>query len=192
MQPEFVLKPNVKKVTLLNVSKVAFAVILVLGIVFYLSMLIDLSIFKEAFGFSENEMPTLSQVITNFILAVVVASIITVIISYMSIGKRQYVFFPDRMEKYTNFLIFNVGKEIIPYNNIASIRVDMSFSDHLIKSGTIILELTGMKKKSVALEYIDNAEGYLPYIQKLLNENKMRQTTGYQFNQKIEETLDRM
>jgi len=192
MQPEFVLKPNVKKVIMLNVAKVAFTVILILGLLFYLSTLVDLSIFGEVFGLSGEELPEASGLMTNFMLAIIITSIITVGVSYLSVGKKQYMFFPDRLEHYTNFLILNVSKEVIPYNNIASVRVDMNFSDHIIKTGTIILELTGMKKKSVSLEYVDNPDGYLPYIQKLLDNNKASFNMEYQFNKKVEGTLDRM
>ncbi|NQV08945.1 hypothetical protein HQ529_03785 [Candidatus Woesearchaeota archaeon] len=191
MQPEFVLKPSLKKVTLLNVLKVIFAVVLIFGVLFYLSVLVDLSVFTEAFGITNSEMPSLSRVLVIFSLAAIVTSIITIIISYVSTGKKQLVFFLDRLESYTNILIFNVGKEEILYDNISSIRGEMSFGDHLVKTGTLIFELTGLKKKSISFEYVDNAEQYLPYIQKLLDAHRANYTADYQFNKRIDETLDK-
>lgn len=191
-QAEFVLKPNVKKVIMLNVGKVVLAVIVILGLIFYFSTLVDLSIFGDVFALSENELPKLSEVILNFSVGVVIAALLASLISYLSVSKREYMFFQDRMEKYTNFLIFNVNKIVIPLNNIARVRVEKNTNDHLLRTGTVVLDLTGLEMKEIKLEYLDDAEKCVPYIQQLIDNTRAKFGMQYQFNQTIGDTLDRL
>ena len=190
MDAEFVLKPNLKKVALLNVLKVTFSVIVILGVLFYLSVLVDLSIFAFAFGISTSELPSLPTLIGIFFVAILVTSIIAVIISVMSVGKKQIMFFSDRLEVYNNFHGFNLDQKVIAYKNISAVNVELNFNDHLMKTGTLVFQLTGTETKSISFEYVDNAEKYLPYVQKLLQNSTANYTADYAFNKKIDDTLN--
>jgi len=191
-KPQFTLQPSVAKVCLLNVSKVIIAVIIILGLIYYLSTLVDLSIFKEALDIKEGELPSMGDMTIRFVIAVIIASVITLTLSYLSIGKKQHLFYTDRLESYKSYMLFNVSKKTFPYTNIVSIRAVQDFTDSLLGTGRIVIGLTAMKEKNVTLEFIDKADEYVPYIQTLLNNARTQYGMAYQQNKTIQNTLDRM
>ncbi len=189
MQPVFIIKPNVKKVCLINVIKVAAAVIIIIVAVTYSKSIIDLSLFKDALEISDKELPAPGIVLMNFILASVLAAMIAFVVSYLSASKREYMFYPDRIEIYNNFLIFNLTKVIIPLANVVSVTAEMSGEKKLFGLGRIVFQLTAMKDKTAIIDDIDQPDYYVPYIQKLLNEVRAKFDTEYKFNATVDRTL---
>jgi hypothetical protein len=189
MQPVFIIKPNVKKVCIMNVLKVAAAATIIIAVVTYSRYIIDFSVFSDVFGFTEQDTPSGVQVIANFALGVLFASLVAFILSYLSASKRQYVFFPDHVEIYTNFLIFNLAQRQIPLANVVSVRAVKEGEQKLFGMGRIVLELTAMNEKQAELDDIDQPEYYVPYVQNLLNNVRAQFDTQFKFKATIDRTM---
>jgi len=107
----------------------------------------------------------------------------------MSASKKQYVFYPDRIEMYDNFLIFNISQKTIPLANVVSVNAEQEGEAKLFGMGKIVLQLTAMKDQKAELEDIDKPEYYIPYIQNLINQLRARFDTEYKFNATVDRTL---
>jgi len=170
-------------------AKVTAAVIVIIAVVSYSSYLIDFSIFKDVLEIGEGDLPSTGRLIINFAIGVLVAALITLIVSYLSASKRQYLFYSDKLEIHNNFLIFNISKKEIDLSKIVSVNVEFKGEKKLFGLGKIILMLTGTKEKSVDLEDLDQPDYYVPYIQRLLDAIKMQETKQFVLNNKIDNTL---
>ncbi len=192
MQPAFIIKPNVKKVCLLNVLKVAAAVTIIVAVVAYSRSIFDFSVLTDVMNIGQNELPSTSSLVASFAGAIVLSGLITFALSYMSASRRQYIFYPDRLEMDDNFLIFNLTKKEIPLTNIVSVNPQKKGEKSLVGLGSIVLQLSGTQEKSVELEDLEQPGYYVPYIQKLLENVRQRMQSDYDFNRKVDNTLNNL
>lgn len=164
------LKPNSKKIILLNFLKVLTAVLVIVGIIFFINMFVDLNVFKELFPADESGFDIKMAVTSTFFLA---GFIITAILflDYLMLSKVRYAFYNDSLKYRQNFLIMQTSELSIPYNNIVKVTFEKI---PVLNTGSIIIELTGMKEKSIELKFIDNTEQVTSDILKLINEYRSR------------------
>jgi hypothetical protein len=191
MQPVFAIKPDVKTVCLINVIKVVAAVVIIVAVVTYLGQLVDFGIIGESIGITSQDLPETGQVVMNFALAAMLASLLTFVVSYLSASKRQYAFFPDHVEIYDNFLIFNVSQKNVPLLNVVSVRASREGEKKIFGLGKVVIELTGLQEKSADLDDLRNPEQFLPYIQRLVDQHKSAEQAQFTYNQNIQRTLDK-
>ena len=188
-QPAFVIRPNVTKICMINVIKVAAAAIIIIAVATYAKNLVDFAVISELFEDPSQELPAPQQVLMNFLLGTFVAAAAAFGLSYMSASKKQYGFYPDRIEMYDNFLIFNISQKTIPLANVVSVNAEQEGEAKLFGMGKIVLQLTAMKDQKAELEDIDKPEYYIPYIQNLINQLRARFDTEYKFNATVDRTL---
>ena len=191
MQPVFIIKPDVKRVCAVNVIKVAAAAAIIVAAVTYSKYLFDISIFVEAFELSTESLPDTKTIVANFVMGILLASLLTFVVSYLSVSKRQYIFYPDRLEADKNFMIFNVGRVVVPLMNIVSVRSDSQGEQKLFGMGQIEFELSGLPEKQAKLDNIRKPESYLPYIQRLIDNVKAQNASQYAFQTQLSSTLNR-
>jgi len=192
MEPVLTLKPDVRKVCTLNILKVVGAAAIILVVVYYAATFVEWSAFTEALDISKGEFPSIWELAVNFTLAILVVAATTLLLSYASLSKKQYMFFSDRLEIYAGFIIFSIGKKVISLNNIVSVRIENDQTGNFLGTGVIILELTGTSESSLRIENISSPGQYISEIQRLLDENRARYTTQYQQNQRIGDALERL
>jgi len=161
-----ILKPNIKKSVLsvfLEVISITIGIIICLML---LKFLIPLDVFIEQiqmFGID------IVKITIIFIIALMGIAIISAGLNYLSIRNVKFEFLDDKIEiNYSPFLFF-ISLKTIPYENISMVSHDKGgIFSILFKTGTVILELKGMKEKEIKLEWIDNSEQIAEYIKKLI------------------------
>jgi len=179
------IKPNVHKLFLLNTIILVLALVVFIGILFYLKTIIPagtLSTIRDV-GIHIPEI----NVFPILIGIVILFGIFITVSNYFSLGNIAYHFYKDKMICYKNVFIFK-GKEImIPYSNISRITYHDKFPD----TSDVILELSGLKDKEFKMEYIDNGQQTAVSIQNLLNNFKSRYYTAQAQNAKFENILNK-
>lgn len=187
------VKPNIKKVFLMNVIKVVSIALVVLLLVIFFFRIVGGDFFNEIFAAFDI---TIEAEFWHFVLWVILAiAVVTVIIltlNYLNLGNVRYELQPDRIVYYYNLSFVLLKSKEVPYGNIAKINFDYEgFLNSLFNTGTITLELTAMKEKEFKMEFIDNAEQVARYIQKMIQDYKSRyyaqRTEGY----KVDTILNR-
>ena len=107
-----------------------------------------------------------SKVLLYFVIAVVSASFFILIISYFAAKNIRYEFYKNKMVAYQSSLLVLVNSKEIPYQNIARVSYSkQGFMNNIFDSGTIAMQLSGLKEESIKLVFIDNIEQVLQYIQ---------------------------
>ena len=108
-------------------------------------------------------------------------------------GNLRYEFYKDKLIVYKNALLVFVNSKEIPYQNIAKTSYNNNgIFNSLFNSGTIVLELTGMRENKVELQFIDNVEQTMQYIQNLIMESMHLQQQRFMDKNKISNILDKM
>lgn len=162
------LKPNIGKVLLRNVINILGVVVLIVGIVLLLHFMVGSDIFTFVLGgFGvEIELTTIALYALYTILGIAVLIICT---SFFSASAIKYDFLPDKIIVHQNrMLIFISGVEI-PYKNITSVSYESKgVVNQLLNTGSIMLDLSGMDRKNVKLEFIDNIEKTTQNIQAMV------------------------
>jgi len=197
MEPLLILRPDTRKSFLFNVFKIVGAVALIIGIVFYINYVVDMSIFFDALkiiGININIAQ--KALLIQFIIAVIVITGLLLTLNYLSLNKERYVFYEDKLVYYKNFLLIMIHKTEIPYQNIIRVNFDNDIFDAhveggMLAKGTINIELTGMEEKNIKLEFIDDTKTAVKNIQTLLTKYKTKAYARYIEKNKINNIVDR-
>lgn len=179
------IKPNIKKVFLMNVIKIVSvaAFISLLDILFV--RIIGKDFFQDVLaGLNVTAEFSMWHFTLWSILAIVVIITVVLITNYFVLGNVRYEFYPDKIIHYKSMLFVLLKSKEIPYGNIARINFDYEgFLNSLFNTGTITIELSAMKEKELKMEFIDNAEQVVRYIQGMIQNYKTRyyaqRTEGY-------------
>lgn len=187
-----VLNPNIKKIYLKNLFTVAGAVFLIAGFLLMLHLTIGLDVFLFVFEVFNIEIDPLPLLLFA-ILGVVSISIFLLLGNFLVAKNTRYEFYQNRLILYKNtLLVFTETKEIL-YQNIIKITYNKDgIFNSLFNSGTIILELTAMKEGKAELEFIDNIEQTVQYIQKIITEFRNIQQAQFAENYKIGNILNKL
>jgi len=181
--PLTTIKPNTKKVLLFNLSKIVIVLSVVVGTILYFNYIGTLTVFAEvleSFGITINT----SMLLFWFILAIVIVALVILVFSYLSLRKAQYMFYDNK---------FVAGDKDIPYKNIVKINYDNEgIGNSILGTGTMNIELTGMKEDKIRLEFIDDVEKVTNYFQNLLKNFRARLYTQTNEQQRMGNILDKM
>ena len=187
-----VLRPNIKKIHLKNLSTIASAVFLISIILLTLHFFIGLDIFLlvfEAFNITINPF----VVLISAIIGIFAISMSLLLGNYLVARNLRYEFYKDKLIVYKNALLVFVNSKEIPYQNIAKTSYNNNgIFNSFFNSGTIVLELTGMRENKVELQFIDNVEQTMQYIQNLIMESMYLQQQRFMDKNKISNILDKM
>jgi len=177
------LMPNLKKVFWIHFTRVIAVGFMIALLVYFVSFFIDFSIFLLPFDVLDIELDISAiKIIWIFCLVVFFMALSMGFVNYIYLKNTKYTFYNNRMviSKRSHF------KEIF-YKNISRILYDQKkLFDVLFNSRSIILELTGLKDKTIKLEFIDNADKVLDYIQNLIEINEKLEYSKINVSKKIE------
>jgi len=188
MQQIAELTPNVKKLCLLSSIKIIIVSAVIIGFVIWLDSVVNFNQLFELFQeFGAPPMAS-STFLRWFILIAIGLTIIILILNYLTLGKVRYVFYEDRLISYNNFLIMQISETEIPYANITNVSVAQT---NTIKNADIKIELTGMKKKSIILEFIDNAAKVAAGIQNIINKYRANYYAQYAQDYRLQQIAER-
>ena len=127
-----------------------------------------------------------SKVLLYFVIAVVSASFFILIISYFAAKNIRYEFYKNKMIAYQSSLLVLVNSKEIPYQNIARVSYSkQGFMNNIFDSGTIAMQLSGLKEESIKLVFIDNIEQVVQYIQGLVRDYMYTKQAQFTQNYKI-------
>ena len=92
-----------------------------------------------------------------------------------------------------NALLVLINSSEIPYQNVIRISYNNNgIFNSIFDSGTIVLELSGMKENKVELEFIDNVEQITQYIQNIIRKFRSIQQAQFSENYRIGNILNRL
>ena len=188
------LRPNIKKIFLLNMLKIGFAVGVIITAVAFLNYMIDI---KEVYkgiqeGFSgigiQFSPPSQTQIIMWVTIALFGMGIFLMLFNYIALGKVRYIFYSNRLALYRSFLMIQVKEDMIPYSNIVKVSFEKAFPN----TGNIALELSGMEQKEIKLQFIDNAVQAVANIQRLIQNYKASYYAQYAQDQRLGNIVDQL
>ncbi|MDP7179671.1 MAG: hypothetical protein QF824_00165 [Candidatus Woesearchaeota archaeon] len=169
MQP-YTIRPNFKKIFIVNATKVTLAIATVIFLVVFFKNEIGFDVFTDVLQGLELGIefdPT--QIIYFLVGGVVLVYIGLLVFNYMLLQNIRYELLQDKLISYvTAFFILLDSKEI-HYKNIARISFDTDgLINGLLNTGHITLELSAMNEKTFTIEYVDNPEQVAQYLQQLI------------------------
>ena len=187
-----VLRPNIKKIHLKNLSTITGIVFLISVILLMLHLSVGLDIFLlvfEAFDITINP----SMVLLSAVVGILTISALLMLGNYLAARNLRYELYQDKLIIYRNALLVFVNSKEVPYQNIVKISYNNNgIFNSLFNSGTIVLELTGMGENKVELQFVDNIQQTTQYIQNLIREYMNIQQAQFTENYKIDNILNRM
>ncbi len=142
MPPQYVLKPNLKRLFIPQIFK-----LIALGALLYLGVYVNIEVFE--IGLSKNIFYMIYAAITLIITS-------DLILIYLKYSKQAYDFYSDRVE------IKGKRPETIYFSQILNISFKRNFLDKIFNTGTIILG-------DSEIISVENSNRVYFYIQKLVD-----------------------
>jgi len=187
------IKPNTKKVFLMNSVKVGSAALVVVLVAAVFIKLVGGEFLVEIFeglGFSVEV--KFWQVFLWFIVAVAGILAVLLVLNYITVGSLRYEFQPDKIVCYSCIFYILINSKDVPYENIVRINFDYKgFFNSMFNTGTITIELTAMKEREVKMEFIDNAEQVAKFIQRKVQEYKSQYYAQRAEEYRVDKVLSR-
>ncbi|MFH1133231.1 MAG: hypothetical protein V1735_01950 [Nanoarchaeota archaeon] len=190
MEAQFTIQTDAIKLSLLNAAKVFLISGMIIGLVYYLSTLVDLNVIVEVFN--TEELPSTASLLNSFALAAGLFAMLTFILSMVSEGRRRWDFFPDRIEFEKSILFFSAGKQQLSLANVVSVTLDRDWVDLFLGTRSMVLGLSGLKQERMALAHVRKAASFLPFVQQLLNNYRAQQAAQVNVQQTINTTLGQL
>jgi uncharacterized membrane protein YdbT with pleckstrin-like domain len=160
-----IIRPNIKKIYLRNLFSIIGAVLLIIILLWITNILVGLDVFLvpfETFG----DAPTQFEILFYPTLVIVGIILYLLIGNYLVNINVRYEFHEDKIIAYENVLLVFINSKEIPYQNIVRVSYNNnSIFNKIFNSGTIVLELSGMKEDKIKIEFIDNAKEIIQDIQ---------------------------
>lgn len=187
MQQIAEITPNVKKLCLISSIQIIIIASIITGFVVYLDSIVHFNTLFELFEEFGAPSMTFSPIVRWFSIIAAAFTVIILILNYLTLGKVRYVFYEDRLICYNNFLIMEISETEIPYANVSKVVVEQP---NTIKNADISIELTGMKKTSQKLRYIDNAAKVAASIQEIINTWRANYYAQYTQDYTLQQTAE--
>ncbi|MBI1970975.1 hypothetical protein HYS47_04465 [Candidatus Woesearchaeota archaeon] len=185
------LTPNVKKMLAKNALSAVFFLIILIVLILVLHWTVGLGIFLiplESFGISVNTTSLLWGMIflSMFLFIGLLAA------SYLLTGNARYEFYPDKLIAYRpSFLVFLSDTEV-PYENILRLSFSADdFFDSLLRTGTIIVELTGMHHQHLNLPCVDDVEQRARYVTSIIQQYQLTRQAKFTEEYRISGIFDK-
>ncbi|MFH1174443.1 MAG: hypothetical protein V1725_04875 [archaeon] len=185
-QSKLTLEPNKGKILLGKIITLLAYYIIIAVLLIVLQLSVGLDVFKDIFTIFGITNP--EQLLLYALLGFGAIFLFISLITYALISGLRYDVLQDKIIHYKLQLLFLVPTEI-PYRNITRIILQDKGLEKLLGSGSIILELTGMKQTSVELQFLDNRQQIATYLQETLDMYKAARQLQYAENEKIERIL---
>lgn len=190
-QEQFVsLKPNKKKIFLSNFMKVIFVAVSIVVIFLALGKFIGFDVLLMPLKVFNVNVES-KMIIINFISAVFGVALLSSLLSLFSISGINYNIYRNRINVCKTILLFLISSKDISYDHIFRVNFTTnSLFNKIFSTGTVTLELTGLKEKSINLEFIDNPSNVVNYLQNILIDYRQTRQAIFDEQHKIGSILD--
>lgn len=159
----FRVKPNVKKIFIIDFFKIIIVITAIIGFVLYLKWMNLLEVYVTSFKYLN-----LQLFLKWIIIALVIFVLAWLIIDVLRWGVIQYTFYYDRLLYPELLFLFIIKKIEIPYMYITRLH----YKEGVANTGTINIEVTGMNIKEAKLRFIDNVATVANELQRLIDSYK--------------------
>ena len=149
------IKPDIRKVFLVNLFKIFGAAILIVLVLVLLHFTAGLDMFIEIFATFGLEIIA-AEALVWFIIAIIVLSIVVLFVNYLVLLNVKYEFYEDKMVIYKNSMLIFTNSTDIPYRQISKVTFNADgFLNTLFNTGSVYLDLSTMGLPVMELEFID-------------------------------------
>jgi hypothetical protein len=167
--PKFhTLKPNLKKIFLKNMFNVLIAIVLIAFSLAFIHFFVGLDVFLvpyEALGLSISPI----KILSNLLLAVIALVAFSIVSNFLLEQHTRYDFYFNKLVSHKSRLLILTKLKEIPYHNIVKVSYNQDgIFNKLFRSGTVIVEISGMKFPQLKMEFMDHSEHVARYIHHLL------------------------
>ncbi|MFH1642822.1 MAG: hypothetical protein ABIC04_08055 [Nanoarchaeota archaeon] len=179
------LQPNSKKIVLLSFLKLFGVLALIGGLLYFLSIFVDFSMFEVFLGELNVEI-NLTAMFIPMLGIIITLVLIVLAIKYFEYSNVSYVFLKEGFKYYESFI--NKKELFIPYANIVKVWFE---TIPVLNTGNITIELSGMKEKNVEIKFVDNTQKVASDIMTLINQYKSRYYAQKGEEYKFDSIMDR-
>ena len=185
-----VIKPNLRKVLLVNVLKTFFILLLLMVLAVILDFTGGLDSINDSFEGIGVSL-TFASPLTFILIAVATIFLLVLLISYFSVLNVRYEFSDSYLMAYkTVFIIVNSKK--IPYKNIMKVNFEKNgFFNEMLNTGTIILDISSMGYNDSKMKYVDKPASVASYINDVLSSYQRKVQTEYTAKYRMSDILDK-
>ena len=185
------IRPNVKKIFILNIIKILIILIVVVIVIIVIDATAILDTLLAIFEIF-NVVVEVNLVVYVLIILAVIFSLISLLINYLIVSGLNYEIYYDKIIYGKNLFLIFKNIEEINYKNIGRIYYSTKgLINQLFNTGYINIEFTGLDKKNIKLEFIDNIEQVTSYLQNVLSRYRARMYSIGAERQKLGDILDK-
>jgi hypothetical protein len=179
------IRPNVGKIFLDKLLTIGIVIILLVAAIIFVNSIVGLGIFLDILQ-TFNINVSSADILLGIILIIIVGAGLILLVNYLANKNVRYEFYKDRIRVCETQAFVIIQCKDIPLKNITRITYNYEGTiNKILHSGTIILDITGMKETKQELRFVDNIEETVQYIQKILQEYQSLQQMQFQENYKI-------
>jgi len=186
------IQPSIGKIFLKSFMTIVTSVILISAVILYIHWTIGFDVFVVPFDALGIE-TTAFEAMVYTIIAICSVAILVLAVNLLMARNTKYQFYLDHLVvQRVIFLIF-FEKITVHYKNLARISYDYDgIFNMILKTGTITLDLNGMDRERIKLEFMENVEELVQQIQMLLNQFMVAITQEKQRSEQIEDIVNKI
>mgnify|MGYP001594999124 CR=1 FL=1 len=186
------LKPNIKKILLKNLFKIISAVLLIVALFLLVHWQVGFDVFLvafEVFGIKINQ----PSILIYLILSIVGVAMLLFLSNYLAASNLRYEFYQNRLIAYENSFLVLIKSIEVPYQNIVKVSYHYNgIFNRILNSGTIILELTGMKEDKIEMHFVDNVQQIVQFIENMRRRFMFAQQAQSTENYRVGKIINRL
>lgn len=184
------LHPKIEKIILKNTFTIIGVVLLIIIILLILHPIVRLDVFLlplESFGITVDP----QDILLYGLLGVLAIIVFLLGGNYLVLRNVKYELYQDKLILYKNSFLFFIKSTEIPYSNIVKVLYNNDgIFNKIFNSGTVVLDLSGMKEDKIEMQFIDNVEENVKYIQEVIHKFQSLKQSEYTQNYRIARVLD--
>jgi hypothetical protein len=186
------LKPNTKKVFLSNFLKVISTSLLIAGVFCVTVYIIGIETLLMPFDVFGIEVET-SKIALIFLVSIFAVAFFASLLNYFSVKGIKYVIFSDKILVYRVLFFWMISSKEVSYENVIRVSyTNNGFFNKIFNSGSVVLDLSGLKEREIKLEFIDEPLEISRYIQTVVNKYKKVQQAIFDEKHKVESILNQI
>ncbi len=185
------LKPNIKKIFLKNFINFFIILFSISIVLFIINLQVGLDVFLLPFKTFGIDISTYSMLL--YLISIIIGIFIfLLLVNYLIASNSRYEFNHNKLVLYENVFLVFIKSEEIPYQNIVKVTYNKNgVFNKILNSGTIVLELTGMKEDKIKMEFIDNVEQTAEHIENIRRRFMYIQQAQFTEKYRVDNILNR-
>lgn len=178
-----VIRPNTAKVFLINIL-IILSLSVVLIVLLLILELIDVLKHLSIFGFD--------NILQLSIMAVFFIGLFSLIVSYVHSLNTKYEFMLDKIITYKPIFFFFRKKNSVSYRHLSDVdHIQRSYFDKVLHTGSIILDVSSMGKKSISINFVDNYLEKTNYVKDILRSYNLKVHAEFVEKYELKNTLEK-